>query len=74
MPAAKRYNSFSAWLRDNGELQIRINEKVLRNLSATLRRLTLCQGCLTHIPIFQLKMEPLSSHKTVITLHLVMQK
>lgn len=35
---SKRDTSFSAWLRDNDEPQIRMNEKVLRNLSAMLRR------------------------------------
>lgn len=47
---SKRDTSFSAWLRDNDELQIRMNEKVLRNLSATLQSLMLRQGCWTPPP------------------------
>lgn len=57
---SKRDTSFSAWPRDNDEPQIRMNEKVLRNLSATLQRLMLCQGCWTHITIFPQKMLPTS--------------
>ena len=54
---SKRDTSFSAWLGDNDGAQIRMNEKVLRNLSATLQRPMLCQGCRTHIPIFPQKIQ-----------------
>lgn len=47
--AFKRDTSFSAWLRDDDEAQIRMNEKVPTNLSAALQKPALRQGCLTHI-------------------------
>lgn len=70
---SKRDTSFSAWLRDNDELQIRMNEKVLRNLSATLQRLMLCQGCMNTHPYFPAENAIHISYSSVITSHLVMQ-
>lgn len=69
---SKRDTSFSAWLRDNDEPQIRMNGKVLRNLSAMFQRPMLCQGCWTHITIFPQK-NATHIYTSVITLHLVMQ-
>lgn len=48
-PAFKRDTSFSAWLTGDDEAQIRMNEKVLANASATLQKLALRQGRLTPI-------------------------
>lgn len=70
---SKRDTSFSAWLRDNDEPQIRMNEKVLRNLSATLQRPTLCQGCWTRNFYFPAENAIHISYTSVIMLHLVMQ-
>lgn len=70
---SKRDTSFSAWLRDNDEPQIRMNEKVLRNLSATLQRPMLCQGCWTRNFYFPAENAFHISYTSVIMLHLVMQ-
>ena len=71
---SKRDTSFSAWLGDNDEPQIRMNEKVLRNLSAMLQRPMRCQGCWTHIPIFPSTENAIHiPYTNVIILHLVMQ-
>lgn len=68
-PAFRRDTSFSAWLGDDDEEQIRMNEKVPTNLPATLRKPALLQGRLTHISYIPAENVPHNSNLAVITMH-----
>lgn len=48
-PAFRRDASFSAWLGEDDEEQIRMNERLPTNLSAALQKPALLQGRATHI-------------------------